>query len=123
MNDGEYESYVAVVTIVVNPLNDPPVADAGEDYTGIRGDTIIFDASQSYDIDGEIISYEWRRGNEVISTEKIFEMQILEEGIDSVTLTVTDNQNASASDVKLITLNPCCEGCEYPDPTNTNPFN
>ncbi len=123
VNDGEYDSYVAVVTIVVNPLNDPPIANAGEDYIGIRGDTVVFNGSDSYDIDGNIMSYEWSENNIILSTEKIFDRQILQEGVHTVTLIVTDDNNATDSDEKIITITPCCVGCNYPDPTQTNPYN
>lgn len=39
--------------------NIPPVADAGGPYNQIVGQPVIFDASASYDPDGEIIAYRW----------------------------------------------------------------
>ena len=122
-SDGKYESDTGVITIVVTPLNDPPIANAGEDYTGVSGDIITFNASDSYDIDGNITSYLWQEGNITLSTEKIFKQRILEKGVHTVTLTVIDDHNATDSDEKVITIKPCCMGCVYPDPTQTNPFN
>ena len=123
VSDGELESSIGIITIDVLPINDPPVADAGEDYEGIRGDLIHFDGSGSYDIDGNITSYVWREGNTTLSTQPKFETKMLDEGTHTVTLTVTDDHNATGSDQKIITINPCCQGCVYPDPTATNPFN
>ncbi len=122
VNDGDLNSSTAMVKIVVRPLNDPPVADAGNDYTGIRGDNVHFDASGSYDVDGNITSYIWKEGNMTLSRQKIFDHRIMTEGIHTVILTVTDDQNATDTDEKIITINPCCQGCIYPDPTQTNPF-
>ena len=123
VNDGNLESNVALVTITVEPVNDPPVADAGTNYTGIRGDTVSFDASGSYDIDGHITSYVWQEGNVTLSHDKTFEHQMMREGVHTVTLTVTDDKNATGSDEKIVTIDPCCDGCNYPDPTTTNPYN
>ena len=109
--------------IVVHPLNDPPVADAGDDVIAKRGDTIILDASKSYDLDGNITSYEWKEGNVTLSSDENVSYVFYDEGVHSVTLTVTDDDNATDSDEKIITIKPCCKGCVYPDPTDTNPFN
>lgn len=39
--------------------NQPPVADADGPYTGYEGSAIVFDASGSYDPDGDTLSYRW----------------------------------------------------------------
>ena len=41
------------------PGNQPPVADAGGPYAGSVGAPVIFDASESYDPDGEVVGYRW----------------------------------------------------------------
>jgi len=123
VDDGELESSMAVVKIIVHPLNDPPVAIAGDDVIVKRGDNVVLDGSESYDVDGNISTYEWREGNITLSTQEHFSHIFYDEGVHTVTLTVTDDQNATDSDEKIITINPCCEGCNYPDPTQTNPYN
>lgn len=122
VDDGKLESSIAVVTIIVHPLNDPPIAIAGEDLTIKRGDTVVLDGSKSYDVDGNITSYEWKEGSEVLSTDENFSKVFYDEGIHKLTLTVTDDKNATDSDEKIITINSCCDGCVYPDPTQTNPY-
>ena len=42
-----------------NGGNQPPIADAGGPYSGEIGEPILFDASGSYDPDGEIVGYRW----------------------------------------------------------------
>jgi hypothetical protein len=123
VDDGELESSLAVVNIVVHPLNDPPVADAGDDESVKRGDSVVLDGSDSYDLDGNITAYEWKEGNVTLSTQKEFSYIFYEEGVHTVTLIVKDDHNAMDTDTKIVTVNPCCEGCVYPDPTDTNPFN
>jgi len=122
VDDGRLESDAAIVNIVVHPLNDPPIADAGVDTSGIRGDTFILDGSGSYDIDGYITSYVWKEDNITISNQKTFDYRIMNEGIHIIILTVTDDQNTTDSDKKTITINPCCDGCNYPDPIATDPY-
>jgi len=123
VSDGNLTSPTAVVTISVLPVNDPPTADAGPDASGIRGDTFVLDGSGSRDRDGTIIGYEWKEGNTTIANRSIFDYRILSEGRHTLTLIVTDDHNATGRDEKIITVNPCCRGCIYPDPTRTNPFN
>jgi len=123
VDDGQLESEIAVVKILIHPLNDPPTAIAGGDASGIRGDSFVLDGSQSYDVDGNITAYEWREGNITLSTEEKFSQKFYDEGVHTITLTVTDDHNTTDSDEKIITIDPCCKGCIYPDPTETNPFN
>jgi len=60
-NDGAIDGNEAAVTITVTPVNDAPVADAGDDQiNALTGRTITLDGSDSYDVDGDLIVYEWR---------------------------------------------------------------
>jgi len=58
-NDGTVNSGDATVAITVNPVNDPPVANAGPDQNGLQGDVITLDGSGSNDIDENNLTYNW----------------------------------------------------------------
>ncbi|MHC4405388.1 MAG: PKD domain-containing protein, partial [Planctomycetota bacterium] len=50
---------VDVIMEALEVITYSPYADAGGPYTGVVGSPITFDASGSYDPDGEIVLYEW----------------------------------------------------------------
>ena len=52
-------THSATVTVDVAPVNDTPVADAGGPYESFEGAFAEFDASGSFDIDGDALSYRW----------------------------------------------------------------
>jgi hypothetical protein len=93
------------VTVTVGP-NRAPVAQAGPDQTVTDADgndveTIVLDAAASYDGDGAIVTWEWSEDGTELG---INEVLVTDFGIGShiVTLTVTDNGGAMASDQVLI---------------------
>ena len=45
------------ITIEIEPT--PPCIDIPETFYGTVGEEVVFDASNCYDLDGEIVSYEW----------------------------------------------------------------
>lgn len=80
--------------ITVNPSsNEPPVADAGGPYTGYVNVSISFNASGSYDPDGdEIVSYEWDFGDGTNGTGVTIEHTYKSVGNYTVNLTLTDSE-------------------------------
>ncbi|MDQ1275083.1 MAG: serine protease [Euryarchaeota archaeon] len=88
------------------PANNPPVAEAGGPYSGITGTSIAFDGSGSYDSDGSIISYYWDFDGDGItdSSEESPRWTYENAGIYTVTLTVTDNENAVGTDEATVTV-------------------
>ena len=45
--------------IVVDAINTPPTADAGDNQTVNEGDTVTLDATGSVDVDGDSLTYQW----------------------------------------------------------------
>lgn len=89
------------------PVNLPPVANAGIDQTVNDSDNngfeiITLNASGSTDADGLIVSYEWREGSIVLGTNRVLNYNF-PIGLHTVTLTVTDNNNAI--DVDTLEIN------------------
>jgi rhodanese-related sulfurtransferase len=86
-----------------------PVADAGSDITVVQNEMFTFDASNSYDSDGNITNYEWYCSDFNISlytgpnsTLTIPAQRPL--GSYHTKLTVTDDKNATMVDTVLVTI-------------------
>lgn len=103
-NDGKVDSNIATVSITVNPVNDPPIANAGPDQAGFVGDVIVFDGSASYDPDGTIISYNWNFGDGTTDSGVKVEHIYSKTSTYTVTLTVTDNGGLTANDTASVTV-------------------
>ncbi len=82
---------------VINVLNRAPVANAGPDQV-VNTKTVTFNGSASYDPDGEIVSYKWYFGDGTIGTGEVVQHTYAEDGQYTVTLNVTDNNNAHGED-------------------------
>ena len=80
--------------------NMPPIADAGEDLVVTVGESFTLDGSGSRDPDGSIVDYQWSVGlsGETVSTH--FD----ETGRYTITLTVTDDLNGTATDELVVTV-------------------
>jgi hypothetical protein len=96
------------------PPNIPPVAIAGDDRIISSKNFIIVDGSNSYDEDGEILSYEWSvidsenyvgkfRGDDQYTINHAY---LYEQADYTLRLTVTDDKGAVATDDVTITFNP-----------------
>jgi PKD repeat protein len=93
-NDGLTDTVYASITV----LNRGPVAIFTESAESVYTDeTIIFNASESYDPDGEIVSYVWDFGDGTTGTGVTVNHTYTEAGNYTVTLTVTDDDGASSS--------------------------
>ena len=90
--------------------NTPPVSDAGGDYQVTDSDsngteTVILDGSGSFDPDGTIQAYEWKEGGDVLGSAAVLEHGF-SLGTHTVSLTVTDDKGATASDTSLVNVLP-----------------
>jgi subtilisin family serine protease len=91
------------------PLSEnlPPIADAGNDVTVVDSDfdnleTVTLDGSSSHSPDGTIISWDWSWNDGNASGETANATFPL--GYTLVTLTVTDDQGATAADTFLVSV-------------------
>jgi len=84
-------STIATITDDV-PHNTPPVADANGPYQGVTNQPITFDGSNSRDVDGPIISYDWSFGDNGVAHGAMPLHAYAAAGTYTVTLTVTDNE-------------------------------
>jgi len=90
--------------------NQPPVADAGLDQSVFSGDFVIFNGSKSDDPDGTIVSYRWDFGDGTTEEGRIVSHRFrgAQNGPKTytVTLTVKDNEGATATDTVSVTVTP-----------------
>ena len=100
------------VIITVNPPapNSPPVANAGADHAvtdndGNGTESVTLNGSGSSDSDGYIVSYVWRDGATLVGTGATASVS-LSVGAHTLTLQVTDNDGALATDNVVVTVNP-----------------
>ncbi len=84
--------------------NKAPSADAGADQQVNPGETVYLDASGSSDSDGSIVSYEWKEGSNILSTNSSFYISTLSTATHTITLTVTDDSGESATDEVVVTV-------------------
>jgi hypothetical protein len=89
--------YQITKAIIDNP-NKPPVAKAGADILTKVGRSVTLDGSTSSDSDGSIVSYHWSNGVAGAKANTTFASP----GIISITLTVTDDKGATATDEVLV---------------------
>ena len=81
-------------------INRLPVIDAGGPYTGKVGEPVNFDASGSYDPDGDLLSYKWDFGDGSIGSGSKLSHTYEKIGKYLIKLNVTDSQGNS--DTKTI---------------------
>jgi len=89
-------------------LNRPPIASFTESTeTAYIGQPITFNATDSYDPDGSIVSYFWDFGDETNTTGVVVEHVYATNGTFTVNLTVSDDDGASnsTSSIKTILFN------------------
>jgi parallel beta-helix repeat protein len=81
------------------PHNNKPFADAGGPYTGYVDTPVSFDGSKSNDTDGNITKWSWDFGDGKNGTGQTVSHTYSNIGVYNVTMTVTDDRNATASNI------------------------
>jgi PKD repeat protein len=93
-NETDMDSAIAII----GTGNLPPMADANGPYTGSVDSAITFDGTASSDPDGSIATYDWDFGDDTTGTGATPSHTYSAAGVYNVTLTVTDDDGAPASD-------------------------
>jgi VCBS repeat-containing protein len=105
-NDGVENSTAALVSIIVTPVNDAPVPDAGEDVNAFEGELIQFNGS--YTDPGMnllAVTFTWDFGDGITVTGGLAPSHTYaDDGVYTVTLTVDDGEGGVASDTLLATV-------------------
>jgi hypothetical protein len=114
-NDGTSDSDVAAtVTITVNPVVDPPIADAGPDQRVDEGGNVTLGGSNSFDTEGETLSYQWEQiagpsvtlSNPQAANPTFAAPGVVGSGGESLTfqLTVTDEEAEQVTDTTIVNV-------------------
>jgi len=82
-----------------------PTAKVGADITVVEGQDVNLSGLSSYDINGYIVSYEWKEGNSTLATTATFNKNDFTVGTHNLTLIVTDNDNQTDSETIIVTVN------------------
>ena len=85
----------------ISSSESPPVDNFTIQNDSLIG-IVVFDGSLSYDVDGEIISYEWNYGDGTFGDGKYGWHQYCSEGMYNLTLTVTDNDELKGNITKSV---------------------
>ncbi len=103
--DVPHDNYPFALVVGISP-NQSPVADANGPYSGAVGSPITFDASGSYDPDGEIVLYEWDWDADGTHDESTNSASInhtwAEPYSGNVGLRVTDAEGATHADTTFV---------------------
>ncbi len=102
-DDNVTDTDTATVTVTPQP-NDPPVADAGGPYSGAVNSPISMSGSGSTDSDGSITNYSWSFGDGNTEVGATPTHTYTNDGLFSVTLTVTDDDGTIASDTTTVNV-------------------
>jgi len=128
-NDGELDSEPATIILSVNPVNDAPVANAGEDQIGDEEETIPLDGTSSFDVDNDELTYLWLAPDGITlddltsSTPEFVTPSVDEDTEFLFILTVSDAALTSAPDTVMVTvMNNLTIGTD-PFPTEFKLFN
>lgn len=96
-DDDEAWSSAKTVSVSVSLVkNIDPAADPGGPYAGVVNASVVLDASDSFDADGEIVKYSWSFGDGTVGSGKVIAHVYNRTGNFSVALTVKDDQGETS---------------------------
>lgn len=111
----DYANLVSSDTCIINvsAINNPPKADAGSDKNVSEGSTVTLDASNSFDQDGGIDSYQWSQISDTsvnLNISNPVKATFVAPSVDpqgeslKFQLTVTDNGGLQSQDICIINV-------------------
>lgn len=89
---------------LIELTNTPPTASISADQEVLTLETVHFSASGSTDLEGTIVSYQWDFGDGDVDAGETVTHEYLDDGVYTVTLTVTDNHGATDTETFVITV-------------------
>ncbi len=81
-----------------------PTAKPGGPYRALTNEELIFNASTSFDLDGNITTYHWSFGDGTIGTGAVAQHTYDAEGTYTLTLTVTDNEGRNGTNTTTVVV-------------------
>lgn len=103
VTDDKGSSSSRTATVVVSAANQAPTAAF---TSSVSGSTVSFDAAGSTDADGTVASYAWAFGDSTTGTGRTTSRTYAAAGTYSVRLTVTDDDGATSSVTRSVTVAP-----------------
>lgn len=94
---------------LLNPTNQAPTADAGDDVAVACGAEVNLDGSASTDPDGDALSYAWSEGGASIGDGAAVALTFAP-GAHALTLTVNDPFGGTSTDTVSVTVAACTDG-------------
>ncbi len=102
VNDGQVDSDEREMSVTVTPVNDAPTVDAGDTKSTIV-DTAVSIQANAKDIDGKVVSYKWYEDKRILGSSRTLSYKPTSEGTHTLTVVVTDDKGATATDRVQIT--------------------
>jgi hypothetical protein len=111
VSDGQGGADTGWVTITVAAVNDTPLVEAGPDQTAVEGEIVAFQGSYSDDRRSKAefplasVQIEWDFGDGITVTGTLTPTHTFtDDGVYTVTLTVTDSLGAAGQDALLVSV-------------------
>jgi len=104
LTDTETKLLVVPLDITIDPLTVPLAVFTYEPQHPLVNEIIVFNASESHDLDGYIVSYYWEFGDGTNATGMMVEHSYAEAGNYLVRLTVTDDDGKFCIALKFVNV-------------------
>ncbi len=113
-DDGKYGCDIDTTTILIDNVNDAPIANAGSDTLALEGTSIILDASASTDMEYDVLHFFWQQtaGPQIeiadtLSAKTYFIAPLVQTGEKipiTLEVTVSDDYGGVSKDSIIITI-------------------